>query len=470
MSSLLNEELKARGVASVIVVLKAPPAPAGAGAAARASAADAVATDLSKYCTTSELSQESALLAETRRRAVEAGAGAGARPRPKRARAGARRRPRKGEWVAMSPEQVERPAVTEGSMLSPAPSVRVYANLGVALATVDRQGLAGLRADPSVERVEAAPEISLIHPREVKATRLSARYTWGIRSLHVHHLWEQGLTGKGVLVGHLDTGVDGQHASLQGAIRYFAEFDVFGRQVLPDPAPWDSDDHGTHTAGTIAARPVRGRHIGVAPGADLASAMVIEGGQVVARVLGGMDWAVGRGCRILSMSLGLRGYWTDFLPLTQILRQRGVLPVFAAGNEGPGTSRSPGNYAEALSVGASERGGEIAWFSSSQRFARTADPLVPDLVAPGVSVISARPGTGYLSMDGTSMATPHVAGLAALLLEAVPGAGVDELERAIFGSCVLEPEMPVDRANRGIPDAPRALELLLATSPQPPTP
>jgi subtilisin len=192
--------------------------------------------------------------------------------------------------------------------------------------------------------------------------------------------------------------------------------------------------------------------------------MVIEGGQVVARVLGGMDWVVARGARILSMSLGLAGWWTDFLPITRILRQRGVLPVFAVGNEGPGTSRSPGNYTEAISVGAFDRLGDVAPFSSSQRFERAVDPVVPDLVAPGVDVISARPGGGFQSMRGSSMATPHVAGLAALLLEAKPTATVDELEGAIFGSCRREPGWAPERAGRGSPDGPRALELLSKSS------
>ena len=107
-------------------------------------------------------------------------------------------------------------------------------------------------------------------------------------------------------------------------------------------------------------------------------------------------------------------------------RAQGILPLFAVGNEGPGTSRSPGNYVEALSVGATDRDDDVALFSSSQRFDRQSDLIVPDLVAPGVSVISARPGGGSQSMDGTSMATPHTAGLAALLLEAKPDATVDE--------------------------------------------
>ncbi len=342
----------------------------------------------------------------------------------------------------------------------PPPMARFYPHLGVMLGTVDRAGLAALRRDRHVEEVVGTPPLRLIRPRRVAAAKRPKAYEWGLRALGVPALHRQGLSGKGVLVGHLDTGADGKHPALRGAIRHFAEFDDLGRERRPGPRAHDPDGHGTHTAATIAGRKVRGTVVGVAPGARLASAMVIEGGDVVARVLGGMDWAVGRGVRVVSMSLGFPGYWPDFLALTRLLRHRGVLPVFAVGNEGAGTSRSPGNYAEVLSVGACARDRTVPRFSSSQRFRRGADAIVPDLVAPGVGIVSARPGGGWQAMDGTSMATPHVAGLAALLMEAAPKKTADEIERALFESCKLGPDMTADRAHRGLPSGPRALRLL----------
>jgi subtilisin family serine protease len=108
--------------------------------------------------------------------------------------------------------------------------------------------------------------------------------------------------------------------------------------------------------------------------------------------------------------------------------------------------------------------GNVATFSSSQTFVRNVDPTVPDLVAPGVSVLSARSGGGYQMMDGTSMATPHVAGLAAVLLSAKPDAMVDELEQAILGSCALETTWMPDRVGRGLPNAQRALDILTGES------
>ena len=190
----------------------------------------------------------------------------------------------------------------------------------------------------------------------------------------------------------------------------------------------------------------------------LASAIVIEGGQVIARILAGMDWAVGLGVRVLSMSLGLPGWHDDFLALCRVLRARNVLPVFAVGNEGPGTSRSPGNYDDVLSVGACAQDDHVADFSSSQEF--LPKRTVPDLVGPGVGIISSVPGGGFMEMDGTSMATPHIAGLAALLFGALPTATADQVEAALFASCELPATMTADRGNRGVPNGPRALAIL----------
>jgi subtilisin len=434
MPSNIEDQIEASGVAQVIVILKSPPPPSpkaemrGAVALTAAASTTSGLVGLDKYFVQSELSQNFALAVAGHASALTA------------ATTSARAR------------RIKAP-----------PAVMHFPNLGVLLGTVDREGLAGLDADERVETVAGAPQLSLIRPVRVAAAKLSTNLTWGIAFLKVPKLWDQGLTGKGVRVGHLDTGADGKHPALKKAIASFAEFDSSGFQVEPNPKPHDTDEHGTHTAATIAGRAVQGRSVGVAPKAELASAIVIEGGNTVARILGGLDWALTQNVRILSMSLGLRGLVNSFLAITKALRARNILPVFAVGNEGPGTSRSPGNYSEALSVGANDRNGSVPDFSSSQRFARAQDPLVPDLVGPGVDVISAKPGGGFQLMSGTSMATPHVAGLAALLFEAKPDATANDVETAIFKSCTLGTISP-DRGNRGFPDATLALSALTGTT------
>jgi hypothetical protein len=446
MPDNLMTQISAVGVAQVIAILKQPPPPSGArrasaalaaavpvaGSRAAAGAAEGAVMVLARHFKTSEASTDTAVAATLDNRKTRS--------------PGTR-------WFHRAEKASD-----------PTPPVRYFPNLGMLLGTVDQQGLQALSAEPQVKEVVGAPVLSLIRPVKVapvkRAAARTAQTTWGIKRVKADQLHRRGFTGDGIIVGHLDTGADGTHPALKSAFHAFAEFDDLGFEVTPAPAPHDTDEHGTHTAGTIAGRTTTGRAIGVAPGALLASAIVIEGGNAIARILAGMDWVIGQGVKVLSMSLGIRGFHDDFLPVTQTLRDRGILPVFAVGNEGPGTSRSPGNYAEVLSVGAMDDGDKVADFSSSQRFEHPANRLVPDLVAPGVAIISAKPGGGFQEMDGTSMATPHIAGLAALLMQAAPAATIDQIEDAIFRSCsLLSRELDL-RQSRGVPDAVKALGLL----------
>lgn len=342
-----------------------------------------------------------------------------------------------------------------------APYTRQYSRLGVVVGLVDEQGATALEKHSEVEEVQPAEPLSLIRPVQVAPAVYTPRVSWGIRKIGADKLWAKGLTGKGVRVGHLDTGVDGNHPALKGKIQGFAEFDFFGDRVA-NARPHDTEEHGTHTAGTICGGKIRGMAIGVAPDAEFYSALVIEGGNTLLRVLSGLEWCLEENVRVLSLSLGIRGFTPFALAITRRLRQQGVLPVFAIGNEGPNTSRSPGNYPEALSVGAMDVKKRVALFSSSIVFNRQEEPKQPNVVAPGVGVVSAKAGGGGLSLNGTSMATPHVAGLAALLWQAKPEATVNQIEQAILNTCeVLKKDDPL-RFGRGLVNGPRALQWLLS--------
>jgi len=335
----------------------------------------------------------------------------------------------------------------------------VFANLGITLGYADRSTVERIRKRPGVSAVFTAPRLGQIRPVRIAAAQLKSRLTWALVSLGIESLWKQGLTGKDVTVGHLDTGVDGKHPALKGRIADFGEWDLLGRR-LPSASPHDSAMHGTHTAGTICGVAVGGQSVGVAPDAQLYSGLVIEGGDTTARILGGLDWLVGLGVRIVSMSLGYPGYTPVFTRLIDVLASRNVLPVFAVGNEGPNTSRSPGNYPESLGIGAIDEKGHTAAFSGSEHFARKVDPDKPDCVAPGVAIISAKPGGGYQEMDGTSMATPHVAGIAALLLQAKPSATAAEIQAALLKSCKPINGEPPLRYGHGVVQPEEALKLL----------
>jgi subtilisin family serine protease len=304
--------------------------------------------------------------------------------------------------------------------------------------------LADLAKNPNVEVLDnfsvRTPEVT-----PLAAPRNSAMENWGLAKIGAQTAWNGfGVTGRGVRIGHLDTGVDASHPDLQGKLAAWAEFDSNGNRVMS--APHDSAIHGTHTAGTLVGGSASGAPIGVAPGAKLISGLVLNGGNgTLLQVLAGMQWvldpdgnpATDDGAQILSMSLGASGQYTVFQNITDRLLAAGVLPVFAVGNAGPGNADAPGNCAGAMSVGATMYSDVIASFSGGGNVTWSGRSYVkPEISAPGYGIPSAIPGGLYQTLSGTSMATPHVAGAAALLFEAHPGLTVDQLKNALTSTAV----------------------------------
>jgi subtilisin len=386
-------------------------------------------------------------------------------------RAATRRGGLESAGIAVAPARSTRAA--------PPPAARYFPNLGVMLGTVDKKGLKALHArKKEVAAVIEAPEFSLISPHEVAALAgPPTGISWGITRLGVTSLWEKGLTGKGILIGHLDTGVDVTHPALTQSVDVFAEFDLIGEEVttgsgattgsgggggagVAPVTPRDTGSHGTHTAGILNGQPHAGLTFGVAPGARLASAIVIEGGDVPARTIAALDWTIGQGCRVVNLSLGVRGFHPQFATILALVKQRNVLPIVAVGNEGAQTSRSPGNHKEVISVGAIDEQNAVWLFSSSQTLPTTPKRSVPDLAAPGVAIWSSAPNGKLLPLSGTSMATPHVSGLAALLMEHKPEATATDIENAIYKSCSRPAGTSTVRISRGVPDAAKALAAL----------
>ncbi|PRY21347.1 S8 family serine peptidase [Pseudosporangium ferrugineum] len=239
--------------------------------------------------------------------------------------------------------------------------------------------------------------------------------------------WAEGLDGTGVTVAVLDTGIDATHPDFAGRI-------VASENFTADPDADDVVGHGTHVASTIAGSGAKsgGRYKGVAPGAKLAVGKVCElDGCPDSAILAGMEWAA-REAPVVNISIG----GTDepgLDPLEQAVNdltaKYGALFVISAGNDGgTATIESPGSADAALTVGAVDDQDQLAYFSS--RGPRVGDDaLKPDLTAPGVGIVAAAaahgqvgsPADGYVSLDGTSMATPHVAGAAAIVTQQHPG-------------------------------------------------
>jgi hypothetical protein len=272
--------------------------------------------------------------------------------------------------------------------------------------------------------------------------------SWGVSKIGSLGAWgAYGARGQGVKIGILDTGIDAAHPDLAGKVVAFAEFDAEGKQIR-GARPHDSDQHGTHCAGTIVGASASGQWIGVAPDARLAVALVLNGrfGGTDAQVLAGIDWLVEQEVDLISMSLG--GLTLDpetpntYTEAILTCLRAGIPVVTAIGNEGSQTTGSPGNDLFAFAVGATDYFDRAAGFSGGRTHIIRQSNFIPpenlplpyskpDVSAPGVAVLSSIPRGRWAAFNGTSMATPHVAGAMALILSATEiKQQVPEAERA----------------------------------------
>ncbi|MET8151211.1 S8 family peptidase [Actinoplanes sp. NPDC049668] len=252
--------------------------------------------------------------------------------------------------------------------------------------------------------------------------------------------WAAGYDGRGVKVAVLDTGIDAGHPDLADQIDDKVSF-------VPGEDTADVNGHGTHVASTIVGTGAAsgGSYKGVAPGADLVVGKVLNNGGSGqdSWVLDGMQWAAASGADIVSMSLSDSTLSDGTDPMSvavdTLSEQYGTLFVIAAGNSGPQTIGSPSAAAAALTVGAVDKQDRLAAFSSTGPLARSG-ALKPDITAPGVNITAARSqqmtsGTGsYRAISGTSMATPHVSGAAAILAQRHPDWSGRQLKEALMSS------------------------------------
>jgi serine protease AprX len=290
-------------------------------------------------------------------------------------------------------------------------------------------------------------------------------------------VWSAGYRGTGIKVAIVDTGIDRAHPDFAGRIVAGASF-VGGDYQ-------DDNGHGTHVASTCAGTGAAqgGTYKGVAPEARLYAAKVLDrgGSGSMSGVMAGVEWAVDQGVQVINLSLGGSGSsdGQDALSLTcNAAVSRGIVVCVAAGNEGP-TARtigSPGAAADVITIGAVDRADRVASFSSRgpTRDGRTK----PDLCFPGVDIVAARAagtrmgsprGDHYTASSGTSMATPHAAGVAALLLQAQPRATPSQIKQALKQTA-LDLRMDANVQGTGRARAEHALALLQGAPPPPEPP
>ncbi|GAA3321725.1 S8 family peptidase [Paeniglutamicibacter sulfureus] len=259
--------------------------------------------------------------------------------------------------------------------------------------------------------------------------------TWGLQAVRAR---ESGYTGRGIRVAVLDTGFDAAHPD-------FAGRDVTTMSFIEGEDSHDGHGHGTHCIGTACGpRPLPGaRAYGVAPEASIFAGKVLsnEGSGSDTGILAGIDWALQNDCHIISMSLGadVREVHPPYVAAGHRALERGTLIVAAAGNNArrsagnPGFVGAPANSPYILSVAALDENLLVADFSARTLPGRGGQV---DVSGPGVKVYSSWPGAQrYNTISGTSMATPHVAGVAALLSEATGYRG-----RELWAELVQESE------------------------------
>ncbi len=309
--------------------------------------------------------------------------------------------------------------------------IRSYSIIPAVSAVVPESAMGRLRQAEGVAYVEEDAEVRLL--RSSRSRRPSSGteappaeiLPWGVAFVRANLVWDKNgdlavdagaPTGRGVKVAVLDTGIDRDHPDLIPNLKGGVNFVSTSPRRAPDPSAWDDDNgHGTFVAGIIAAADNSAGVIGVAPEAWLYAVKVIDwrGRGYESDVIAGIDWAVANGMQVISMSLGTPQESQALHDAVHRAYERGVLVVAAAGNSGDGVASTdeveyPAKYPCVVAVGAVDSSGSVPEWSASG--------AEVELAAPGVDVYSTWAGGGYYTASGTSAATPHVSGVAALVL------------------------------------------------------
>lgn len=263
-----------------------------------------------------------------------------------------------------------------------------------------------LRVNENVAHIE---EDVLVFASSHTSSQPAQTLPWGVDRVDAELVWPTGNTADPIRVGVIDTGISLSHPDLQGNIKGGVN------TINPRKSANDDNGHGSNVAGIIGAVNNTIGVVGVSPQTDLYAIKVLSanGSGWLSDVIEGIDWGIVNGMQVLNMSLGTSA--DSQLMHDAVIRARnaGVVVVAAAGNSG-NTVGYPAAYPEVIAVSATDANDQIASFSSR-------GPEV-DLAAPGVSIYSAYKGSGYATLSGTSMASPHVAGVVALVLNTPVGA------------------------------------------------
>lgn len=339
------------------------------------------------------------------------------------------------------------------------------------------QRLTLLQYDDSVEYAE--PDLLYTVERTVPSDPYFANL-WGLEAINAPDAWSFTGGSDAVVVAVIDTGIDYTHPDLQKNIWVNEQEipdngkdddgngyvdDVYGWNPLkPSAPPLDDNKHGTHVAGIIGA--VGNNEVGVVGVNWQVKLMALkfldkDGSGYLSDAIRAIEYILlmrqrGVNIRVVNASWGADTPSRALDDAIQKLRAQEILFVAAAGNNGTSAKTYPGASDLALSVAAIEQGGNLASFSNFGSWV--------DVAAPGRSILSTVPGGGYASFSGTSMATPHVAGLAALALSVKPTLSTDQLEQAIRDNVTVTPGLKEKVSTGGIVDAAATVRQIVATA------
>lgn len=287
-----------------------------------------------------------------------------------------------------------------------------FQRIPVVAAELPLQALARLRVMKGISFVEEDGQVQALE-EDGDVQILDQQIPWGIARINAPAVWPNN-KGTGVKVGIIDTGIDYNNPDLQA--NYVPEgYDFYNN----DSNPMDDNGHGTHVAGIVAAVNNTIGVVGVAPEARLYAIKVLNasGGGSWSNVISGIDWAITHGMQVINMSLGSSSGSTALQQACDAANNAGIVVVAAAGNSGNsgGTGTNtvyPANYSSVVAVAATTSA------SSNQRASYSSTGPAVDLAAPGDSIYSTVPTNqgSYGTKSGTSMASPHVAGVAALAI------------------------------------------------------
>ncbi len=378
--------------------------------------------------------------------------------------------------------------------------IKSYYLVNLVYARVDESLVQRIARRPEVDSIWPNEEIQLLEPlTDFIVTETEENIEWNISHIGAPQVWnELGVDGAGVVIGIIDTGVNWEHEALKVQYRGYDPSDPQSVQhtynwidlIESQEQPLDNHGHGTHCAGTaLGADPDKLNQIGVAPGAEWIAARCFrdDGKAKGSDILAAMEFMLaptpnsdGTGepnpdmaPDIVSNSWGSTDTSCNsfYLEAVQNWRSAGILPVFSSGNSGPdeGTIAIPGSYGESFAVGTVDSNNVLADFSSRGPSACDAELWKPEVTAPGMNIRSAykNSSTSYARANGTSMAAPHVAGVAALMRSYDPTLTVVELEQIMIETAVpltdsSYPETPNYGYGYGLVDAYAAVESLLA--------